>query len=102
MFIGFFFNRMAVAVCSGAYLPLAAGQHWGANTCRWRCRWPRNEPQIPDMVDAALREADADHDGQVDLQDFKTFLASKTDDSLSLFDSRVSRDGSDSSGSDAN
>ena len=58
--------------------------------------------QIPDMVDAALREADADHDGQVDLQDFKTFLAGKTDDSLSLFDSRVSRDGSDSSGSDAN
>ena len=58
--------------------------------------------QVPDMVDAALREADADHDGQVDLQDFKTFLASKTDDSLSLFDSRVSRDGSDSSGSDAN
>ena len=35
-------------------------------------------------------------------QDFKSFLAGKTDDSLSLFDSRVSRDGSDSSGSDAN
>ena len=52
------------------------------------------------MVDAALREADADHDGKVDLQDFKSFLDSKTDDSLLLFDARLSRDGSDSSGSD--
>ena len=57
--------------------------------------------QIPDIVDAALREADTDHDGAVDLQDFKKFLDSKTDDSLALFDPRLSsRDGSDSSGSD--
>lgn len=56
--------------------------------------------EVPDMVDAALREADADHDGKVDLQDFKSFLDSKTDDSLLLFDARLSRDGSDSSGSD--
>ncbi|KAL4856185.1 Calcium-dependent protein kinase 16 [Chlorella vulgaris] len=56
--------------------------------------------EVPDMVDAALREADADHDGAVDLQDFKAFLASKTDDSLALFDSRLSRDGSDGSGSE--
>ena len=35
------------------------------------------------------------------LQDFKEFLESKTDDSLRLFEARVSRDGSgsDSSGS---
>ena len=56
--------------------------------------------EVPDMVEAALREADADHDGQVDLADFRAFLASRADDSLSLFESRVSRDGSGSSGSD--
>lgn len=59
--------------------------------------WP--PAQVPDMVEAALREADTDHDGAVDLQDFKNFLASKTDDSLSLFDPRLSRDGADSGGS---
>lgn len=57
--------------------------------------------QFPDTVGAALREADADHDGKLGLEDFKSFLESKTDDSLALFDSRVSRDGSgsDSGGS---
>lgn len=55
--------------------------------------------EVPDVVDAALREADANHDGKLDLADFKSFLESKTDDSLSLFDSRVSRDGSGSDGS---
>ncbi len=55
--------------------------------------------QVPDVVEAALREADADHDGSVGLADLKSFLMSQaTDDSLSLFDSRVSRDGSVSSG----
>ncbi|KAL4433462.1 hypothetical protein ABPG77_010315 [Micractinium sp. CCAP 211/92] len=55
--------------------------------------------EVPDIVDAALREADADHDGKLDLQDFKSFLESKADDSLSLFESRISRDGSGSDGS---
>ncbi|PRW20925.1 calcium-dependent kinase 26-like [Chlorella sorokiniana] len=57
--------------------------------------------EFPDTVEAALREADRDHDGVVSMQDFKEFIESKTDDSLSLFEARVSRDGSgsDSSGS---
>lgn len=60
---------------------------------------------MPDIVDAALREADADHDGAVNMADFRSFLDSRTDDSLALFDPRLSRDGassgSDDSGSDA-
>ncbi|PSC69548.1 calcium-dependent kinase 17 [Micractinium conductrix] len=56
--------------------------------------------EVPDIVDAALREADKNHDGALDLEDFKAFLSKdRTDDSLALFDSRVSRDGSGSDGS---
>ncbi len=46
-----------------------------------------------------LMPCPADHDGKLDLQDFKSFLESKADDSLSLFESRISRDGSGSDGS---
>lgn len=61
--------------------------------------------QFPDEVEAALREADRDHDGTISEQDFRAFLDAATDDRLDLFDARVSRDGagsgSDGSGSDA-
>lgn len=78
--------------------------------CWWRLQSPGapvadaslslpNPQQVPDIVDAALREADADHDGAVNMADFRSFLDSRTDDSLALFDPRLSRDGA-SSGSD--
>lgn len=51
-------------------------------------------------MEAALREADADHDGTISEQDFRSFLAAATDDRLDLFDARVSRDGA-ASGSDS-
>ena len=57
------------------------------------CEWP-------DTVDAALREADSDHDGVVSLQDFRAFLEARQDDDLQLFESRLrGSSDSDSSGS---
>lgn len=52
-------------------------------------------------MEAALREADRDHDGVVSEQDFREFLAAATDDKLNLFEARVSRDGSGSDSSDS-
>lgn len=54
---------------------------------------------FPDEVDAALREADTDHDGVVSLDEFKAFLGAAQDDALELFDARLRSSGSGSSGS---
>eukprot|EP00887_Chlorella_sp_A99_P001826 scaffold19.g1826.t1 len=54
---------------------------------------------FPDEVDAALREADTDHDRVVSLDEFKAFLGAAQDDALELFDARLRSSGSGSSGS---
>ena len=68
--------------CTYSYFPAGAGhrgcgrsfpsscpllQH--ADTVAVRC--VHSFLQVPDIVDAALREADKNHDGALDLEDFK-------------------------------
>ena len=45
--------------------------------------------EVPDTVAAALRDADADHDGGISLEEFRAFLASHRSDALSLYDARL-------------
>ena len=63
--------------------------------------------QFPDVVEAALREADTNHDGGIDLPELRQLLAAQPQ--LDLFETRLATRGgplggllssSDSSGSD--
>lgn len=42
-------------------------------------------PQVSDMVEAALREADIDHDGSIGLADFEALMRSASAEDLDLF-----------------
>ncbi|KAK9868544.1 hypothetical protein WJX84_003705 [Apatococcus fuscideae] len=44
---------------------------------------------VPDEVDAAIREADLDGDGVINLQEFEEFLTSNANDALDLFETRL-------------
>lgn len=45
--------------------------------------------EFEDEIDAALREADADHDGGISLEEFQTFMTSQRIEKLDLFQSRL-------------
>ena len=75
----------------------AGSQHgWGRPLCRApapqfaqhaACRHCR--PQAPDELERAFREADINHDGAIDLKEFRRLLSSQLGDKLSLFESRL-------------
>ncbi len=41
--------------------------------------------QVDDTVEAALREADIDHDGSISLRDFETLMRTPSAEALELF-----------------
>lgn len=48
-----------------------------------------NDVQVPDTVEAALREADVlDQDGNISLEEFERLIHSSDSDILDLFDTR--------------
>ena len=45
--------------------------------------------QVPDEVDAAIREADLDGDGEITLEEFEQLLTQNANDALDLFETRL-------------
>lgn len=54
--------------------------------------------EVIDTVEAALREADIDHDGSISLQDFETLMRTSSADSLELFQTGWQKDAHNDSG----
>lgn len=61
-----------------------------------------DECPFDDVVPAAMREADEDHDGSISREEFVRFLSTAPGDKLEFYESRRKRLGGSSSGSDGN